>query len=410
MSKHNLRKRVASAKPGSGIAIPADCPLWKNPNGQWCKKVKGKVWYFGTDLTAALERWNVEGPDILAGRKPRARRDDSAISILQLVNRFLTSKKLQRDAGELSPRMFGEYYGVCETILSAFGKARQVDDLKGDDFEQLRKRFVGLAPVTVSKRVQIVRTVFVYAFAEELISRPVNFGTSFQRPSKKTMRLARKASGSKLIDAEHLRRILDRAKQPMRAMVLLALNCGLGNTDIAALPRYALDLEGGWLDYPRPKTGIDRRCPLWPDTVAAIREALDKRPAPKNPHDDRLVFITRTGKPWIRITPRDDGEARVFDAVTLEFRKLLFAVGAKRDRVGFYALRHTFRTVADGSKDQVACDAIMGHAPAGDDMASKYRERISDDRLRAVVDTVHSWLWPAETGPATIPFTAANAG
>jgi hypothetical protein len=38
----------------------------------------------------------------------------------------------------------------------------------------------------------------------------------------------------------------------------------------------------------------------------------------------------------------------------------------------------------------VAVDAIMGHSR--DDMASVYRERISDDRLRAVVEHVRKWL------------------
>ena len=36
----------------------------------------------------------------------------------------------------------------------------------------------------------------------------------------------------------------------------------------------AIDFEGGWVDFPRPKTGIERRCKLWPipslDTPKAI--------------------------------------------------------------------------------------------------------------------------------------------
>ena len=37
-----------------------------------------------------------------------------------------------------------------------------------------------------------------------------------------------------------------------------------------------------------------------------------------------------------------------------------------------------FRTVGDEAKDQVAVNAMMGHAD--DSMAAAYRERISDDR------------------------------
>jgi integrase len=74
---------------------------------------------------------------------------------------------------------------------------------------------------------------------------------------------------------------------PLRASVLLALNCGFGNHDVAALPLAALDLKAEWVNFPRPKTGIARRCPLWPETTAALREVIEARPAT----DSDLAFI-----------------------------------------------------------------------------------------------------------------------
>ena len=63
-----------------------------------------------------------------------------------------------------------------------------------------------------------------------------------------------------------------------------------------------------------------------------------------------------------------------------------------RKGLGFYTLRHVFRTVADEAKDQPAADMVMGHQTPG--MAGAYRERIADGRLRAVVDYVRAWLFP----------------
>ena len=59
---------------------------------------------------------------------------------------------------------------------------------------------------------------------------------------------------------------------------------------------------------------------------------------------------------------------------------------------GFYSLRHCFETIAGETTDQVCVNSIMGHVD--NSMASVYRERISDERLRAVVETVRAWLWP----------------
>jgi integrase len=70
----------------------------------------------------------------------------------------------------------------------------------------------------------------------------------------------------------------------------------------------------------------------------------------------------------------------------------LDALGIHRPGLSFYALRRTLATIAGAARDQVAVDYIMGHAKA--DMASVYREAVDDDRLRAVSDHVHDWLFP----------------
>lgn len=83
-------------------------------------------------------------------------------------------------------------------------------------------------------------------------------------------------------------------------------------------------------------------------------------------------------------------QAVVKDAVVLEFGKLVRAAGLHRAGRGFYALRHTFRTVADEVGDRPAVDLIMGHEN-GADIATHYVERIGDERLRAVAAHVRSW-------------------
>ena len=91
----------------------------------------------------------------------------------------------------------------------------------------------------------------------------------------------------------------------------------------------------------------------------------------------------------------EDGTGKVVfdDAISKEMAKLLKGLGLRRPGLNFYSLRHTFETIGGGARDQVAVDHIMGHAR--DDMASVYRERISDDRLKAVTDHVRKWLFGA---------------
>jgi integrase len=147
-------------------------------------------------------------------------------------------------------------------------------------------------------------------------------------------------------------------------------------------PRY--DLERGWLDSPRPKTGVPRRAWLWPEMVDALRVVLDKRHEPQDEENAALVFVTKYGESWGKITSAGP--------ITKETRKLLHELGIK-DLRNFYTLRHTFRTVADEAKDQPAVDYAMGHEVAH--RSCLYRETISDERLRAVSEHVRRWLFPS---------------
>ena len=105
------------------------------------------------------------------------------------------------------------------------------------------------------------------------------YGGAFDRPSAKSLKRARNEAGERLFERDELRMILDAldgkpvavtiedetksvklpASAAMKAMVLLGLNAGFGNTDCASLPRSAVNLDSAWLTFPRPKTEVQRR-------------------------------------------------------------------------------------------------------------------------------------------------------
>ncbi len=260
--------------------------------------------------------------------------------------------------------------------------------MASDDFEKLRRSLAkNRGPVALGNQIQRIRVVFKYAYDAALIDKPIRYGPTFKRPSKRVLRKARNANGPRMFEADQIRSMIDAAGAQLRAMILVGINCGFGNNDCATLPRKSVDLDGGWIAHPRPKTGVERRCPLWPETVTALRKAIDSRPQPKDKVDDGLVFITKYGKPW--------GKETADNPISKETAKLLKSLRIQRKGVNFYALRHTVETIGGDTKDQVAVDHIMGHAR--DDMASVYRERISDERLKAVTDYVRGWLFGPES-------------
>lgn len=400
-----MSKSTKSARPAKPHP---DFPLFAHSNGQWAKKIRGKLHYFGCwdDSQAALQKYVDEKDDLLAGRIPRAKRD--GLTIRELSNRFLEAKAAARDSGEIAAVTWSDYYFACKRIVNVFGRDRLVEDLHGDDFDRLRSEVAKVGNLTTqANAINRTRIVFRYAYEAGLIEKPVRFGANFKRPNKKAIRRQRTP---RMFEAEQIRIMLDRAQQPMRAMILLGVNCGFGNSDVGRLPESALDLTAGWVTFPRPKTGSERRCSLWPETIDAVTQALSQKPEPANSEFASLVFLTRFGKPWNK-----EGASYLSE----QFRKFLQSIDAEaaqevgdseparlyRKGVGFYTLRHVFETIGGESRDQVAVDAIMGHERG--DMASHYRERISDERLQGVVEIVHDWLYTdhlLSQEPATVPF------
>jgi integrase len=378
--------------------------------GYWCKKVRGRVFYFGKvaddpNGTAALDAWLKDKDDLLAGREPRVRSE--GLTVEELCFRFLAHHEERRNNGELNPRTYQGYFATAEAVAKALGRTRVVADLVPDDFRKLRQILAktrGL--VSLRNEMQRVRSIFKFAFDEGLVAAPVRFGKGFDKPKLDAVSREREAHraehGDRMFEAADIHRILAAASQPLKAMVLLAANSGFGQSDLAALPLRALDLESGWLDFARVKTAVRRRVPLWPETVRALREWLPLRPRAKDPADGGLLFLTVRGARWVKVSK--SGAPK--DAIGQEFGKVLNNLGLKRPGVAFYALRHGFETVAGETADQIAVDAIMGHKTPG--MSAVYRERIGDDRLRKVADHVRAWLFPPPAGDDTTPRARAE--
>src|SRR5207244_3008049 len=143
-----------------------------------------------------------------------------------------------------------DYYRVCANLIGIVGKNRLVDDLAPEDFATLRSELAKVrGAVALGNEIQRVRGILKYAYDDGLIDRPVRYGASFKKPNRKTIRQARVDRGSRMIEAEELRRILAATTSPLKAMVLLGVNAGFGQSDVSRLPVSAIDLKGGWINY-----------------------------------------------------------------------------------------------------------------------------------------------------------------
>src|SRR5262245_25970610 len=98
MSKRNSTALPANRKPRKPTP---DYPLFPHATRRWAKKIRGKFHYFGPwdNPDAALAKYLDQRDDLLAGRTPRP---SDGFIVIDLCNRFLTSKRHLVDTRELS--------------------------------------------------------------------------------------------------------------------------------------------------------------------------------------------------------------------------------------------------------------------------------------------------------------------
>ena len=115
-----------------------DYPLTANGNGQWSKKIQGRVHYFGVweEPQAALEKWLAEKDYLLAGKVPH--RVSDGYRVQEMCNDFLTAKQKLVESDELTQRTWQDYHRTCKLMISHFGGDRAIDDLRVADFDEYR--------------------------------------------------------------------------------------------------------------------------------------------------------------------------------------------------------------------------------------------------------------------------------
>lgn len=419
------RKRKPRRGPKPAKPYP-EFPLYAHAAGVWAKTINGRDVYFGpwSDPEGALAKYIEQRDYLHAGVQVPT----PGATVEQICAEFLAAKAALVAVRELSQHQYNLYHVDCTTIQDVLGKHRLADTLRPADFARLRKAICTRpdkdkdgkpqlrSPVTITNMITRVRTIFKWAYqAAKLMERPPDYGDQFKRPRAAVVRRAmteRRFQRPKDFAAAEVLALLKHATIQLKAMILLGINCGLGNTDCSSLTWSDLDLAKGILDYSRRKTWTPRRAVLWKETVAALKEVrklrakMDERRTPPADLADR-VFLTLHRLPYVHLSEN----GRAVDSVRLEFNRAGTLAGLAPARKkgeprrapgrGFYSLRHTYRTVADETLDFPAIDLTMGHTPeaagAGSapfsvDMASRYR-RIGDDRLRAISEHVRQWLY-----------------
>jgi integrase len=340
-------------------------PLTLHPTGQYCKKVKGKMYYFGSDKKQALEKY-LDQATYLHGHQENLQKPiGDNMTLKQLCDMYLQYQYSKLQANDLTASHHNEQIGSLKKLLVFLGTNRKIRNISTMDLQNYKRR-IQKSSVSVCRlnlHISIMKALFHWARKNDVLENIPNIDAISRGKIVHQEKIT--------FDSEQINKLLSAADVKMKAVIWLGLNCGFGSTDCSELKWNDLDLINDRVKLPRKKTGILRDLPLWPETVESLE---------KIPKTGKLVFYTSRGNPYIqtlfKLDDNGNGKYSTLNAITTKFSRLIKKSGLDVPKgTGFYALRRTAATTAARSGDPFAVQRLLGHADL--QMASRYVQDIS---------------------------------
>jgi integrase len=350
-------------------------PLTLHTTGQYCKKIKGRMYYFGSDKKQALEKYLDQATYLHGGKNLIQKASNGNMTLKQLCDFYLQYQQSKVKAGELTAKHHNDQISSLEKFMSFLGQDRRIKNISTLDLQRYKRNLKGHygSVCRLNLHISIMKAMFHWARKNDILENIPNIDAI----SRGKIVYQEKFTFS----SEHINRLISAGDKKVRAMIWLGLNCGFGCTDCAQLKWKDLDFENNRVRLARKKTGIPRNLPLWPETIQALKRV---------PRSGELVFYTSKGQAWIRtlIKVQDDGQIKYADvnSITPKFSKLLKKANIHSPKgTGFYTLRRTAATIAARSGDPFAVQRLLGHADLK--MATRYVQDVSKQTDRVIANS-----------------------
>ena len=352
-------------------------PNWAKrgkPGGRWKKQINGKVHFFGSAKSEgdnrayrAAERRYFEFLQKVEADQPVEIPLTDA-TVVDVCEQYLQSLCRRYDIGEISATHVEKTRCCLEDFAQHVGPTARFASIGGLALEDYRCHTLS-RPVSEATGRQIslryakdrlcaVKAFFAWLYDMELLDATPRILRRYTRCDVPVIEV-------KTFTLAEVSELWAASNDRLRCWIALALNCGMGQTDLSDLRTGEVDLERSCIERQRSKTGVFAKHKLWHITLDLL--AKHKRP---DARDADRFFLTRDGNPLVarKIV---NGHFHQNDAVRCAFWRVQERTGINSGR-GFYCFRKTGATLIE-QIDPLATEMYLSHAEPG--MKRSYAER-----------------------------------
>ena len=277
------------------------------------------------------------------------------------VERFIAEKTASVAAGELSA---GRNYTLRLHVTHFrdwIGSETHVIDINGTHLSAYRVALLEnvkakkWSRTTASDRLKSVRSFIQWLWLLEAIPTLPRIMAG----KSNALTISKNSPTVVVFSKQEIATLLLEAFDRSKLYILLMLNCGMTQKDIADLDLAEVDWEAGRITRKRSKTRDEETVPLvsyplWPETLRLLRqECCGKRSG--------RVLLNEKGNPLWYEEVGDDGKLRKVDNVRSAFERLRYKTGINKPPK---SLKKTSASLLrDNQKYASLEDLYLGHAP-----------------------------------------------
>ena len=137
-------------------------PLTLHPTGQYCKKIKGKLYYFGTDKKKALQHYLEQAVYLHTGKGVKPKFANGGLSLKTLCNLYLDHQESQATIGQIKLRHVYDITGLLRDFVKFIGPNRSISEISTIDVQNYCRKLIktGKAPNTINNRIATIKAMY----------------------------------------------------------------------------------------------------------------------------------------------------------------------------------------------------------------------------------------------------------
>lgn len=210
------------------------------------------------------------------------------------------------------------------------------------------------APASVGHAAGVVKRMIDWGWSKRLIN-------ELPRNLKEFVRVSLPKPKPQTYTADELQALYAKANPKFRLYILLAINCGYQQIDIATLERGMVDWDKGTITRGRHKTGVPQHSKLWAITLNALKEHSEEK--------GDLLLRSIDGNPLVWHKLRDDGGVWTSDCIQRTFNRLRKQCGLTKSftdirNTGASRIKNQYKPEVRGTKsNRELFDLYLAHSP-----------------------------------------------